>query len=297
MPVLNFGLCFLILFLQHCRDQSKVKRPKQEYYRAWRKWQGIIIIYKYNLSQLQCICVCVSLCVCVNKHTKSIIGTKKTVQPWPLETLSPTFPPAPAVVLIRRSNFNHPDPSKPHSKSTEFVTLSSNFVIPMSFAVGTPIYLLRHLFVEAAPRHSKHSPNNFNYNQWISDCSWCLVTHNTNPHSVWSLILVCDSWSFSCSIESQEFTQKMFDRQKFWNRKRVSKNIRKRLALAPWDSFANLSSNSCASRFGVFHLNGTTLATRTRWPMWFICVFAQTVPPVNMTKKTGQTCQRTLDWF
>lgn len=78
-------------------------------------------------------------------------------------------------------------------------------------------------YKKTAPGHSKHFPSNFNYNPWISDCSWCLSHTYRNPHSVWSLILAWDSWSFSCSIESQEFTQKIFNMwQKFWNRQRVS---------------------------------------------------------------------------
>ena len=121
----------------------------------------------------------------------------------------------------------HPDPSVDHlANPWSLLLLSTNFLIPMFFAVGTPIYnSLKHLLPKkTAPGHSKHFPSNFNYNPWISDCSWCLSHTYRNPHSVWSLILAWDSWSFSCSIESQEFTQKkIFNMwQKFWNRQRVS---------------------------------------------------------------------------
>lgn len=60
--------------------------------------------------------VCVS--ALSNKNVKSVI--KQNVSPWPLKTLSLTFPPAPAVVIT----FNHPNQSRSHGKSMGPVSIN-----------------------------------------------------------------------------------------------------------------------------------------------------------------------------
>ena len=138
-------------------------------------WFFIIVFSRSTSGDFSC-------CKCV----------RNSVQPWPLETLSPTFPPAPVIVLVRRSNFHNQNPSRPHGKSMDFVTLlSSNFFILMSFAVGTFFIVLD-----------------------------CLSHTYANPHSVFlrtdpagQLVLDLGLWFLIFFLQhvSQEFTPKICD--------------------------------------------------------------------------------------
>ena len=89
------------------------------------------------------------MCVCLRSHkrTKSIIGINKHVQPWPLETLSPTFPPAP-VVVFRRSNFNHPDQSRYQDHMTHLwhATITLFMLLKPSDKTALHIYSIAYKF-------------------------------------------------------------------------------------------------------------------------------------------------------
>ena len=126
--VLDFGLWFLIFFLQHVSQEFTPKIFDTVF--------EIISVLPTSTSSLL------------------LFKSKGNVSPWPLETLSPTFPPAPVVVLVRRSNFHNPNPSRPHGKSMELVTLSSNFFVPMPFAAETFFIVLDCLSHTYANPHS-----------------------------------------------------------------------------------------------------------------------------------------------
>ena len=125
-------------------------------------------------------------------------------QPWPTETLSPTFPPAPVIALVPRWNFHKPDPSRLHGKSIEFVTLSPNFFILMFFSAGTFFMVLDRL------------SHTHTYIYKLNPHSLFLHTDTAGPW-FWPLILHLFP---AARIAGFHFKNTW---HKFWNRKRASK--------------------------------------------------------------------------
>ena len=166
--VLDFGLWFLIFFLQHVSQEFTPKIFDTVF--------EIVSVFPMSMSSL------------------ILFKSKGNVSPWPLETLSPTFPPAPVVVLVRRSNFHNQNPSRPHGKSMEFVTLSSNFFIPMSFAAGTIFIVLDGLSHTYKNPHSVFLSTD-PADQWSlfqsmsSKCGVCLGWNSKLPR--WPMLFAC----------------------------------------------------------------------------------------------------------
>ena len=90
--VLDFGLWFFIFFLQHVSQEFIPK----------------IFDTSFEIVSVH------------PRSTSKFTISKANASPWPIETLSSTFPPAPVIVLVQRWNFHNPDPSRLHGKSIEF---------------------------------------------------------------------------------------------------------------------------------------------------------------------------------
>ena len=143
----SYVLCCWNVLCSLRLSQSHVYKPTLSISMYWPSWSLILAsdswsfscsTYRRNSLQ-KYLTQFLKSWACFQRARQSLLlfKSKGNVSPWPLETLSPTFPPAPVVVLVRRSNFHNQNPSRPHGKSMELFTLSSNVFIPMSFAAGT----------------------------------------------------------------------------------------------------------------------------------------------------------------